>query len=289
MFSLVCYQYKELGMKVDVRLLIIILMLFSLLISYKSFSQNWDVIYRADEMPEKAGWKIDKGFGADGQKRAIIKDPDNQFTNKLLHIDDSHAGQRIMWFRTFKGEGNPPGITIVARVKSLLVKDQVKVQGNQERNIGFSDGINPSDEVIFWPDRVQLGIGLPVGEVIKTHKLKGDEWHTYRVTSDESGVIRVYVDGLGPVLEMVGGIAADHWRALHLTKIGDKEIGPSVTIGVAQAHDSVQDLYFDYVLVDFSGARPPGGGFPRDLIREYLPVEPSEKIATRWATIKLSE
>ena len=46
-------------MKVDVKLLIIILMLFSLLISYESFSQNWDVIYRADEMPEKAGWKID--------------------------------------------------------------------------------------------------------------------------------------------------------------------------------------------------------------------------------------
>ena len=36
-------------------------------------------------------------------------------------------------------------------------------------------------------------------------------------------------------------------------------------------------------------ARPPGGDFPRGLIREYLAVDPTEKIATRWAKIKSSK
>ena len=142
-------------------------------------------------------------------------------------------------------------------------------------------------KVIFWPDRVQLGIGPPVGDEVKTHKLKEDIFHTYRVTVDDSSV-RLYVDGL-LTLEMAGGILADHWRAVHLHEIKDKPVGPAVTIGVAQAHDSAQDLYFDYVLVSFSEARPPGGDFPRGLIREYLAVDPAEKIATRWAKIKSSK
>lgn len=65
---------------------------------------------------------------------------------------------------------------------------------------------------------------------------------------------------------------------MHLHEIKDKPVGPAVTIGVAQAHDSAQDLYFDYVLVSFSGARPPGGDFPRGLIREYLAVDPTEML-----------
>ena len=109
-------------------------------------------------------------------------------------------------------------------------------------------------KVIFWPDRVQLGIGPPVGDEVKTHKLKGDIFHTYRVTVDDSGV-RLYVDGL-LALEIAGGIPADHWRAVHLHEIKDKPVGPAVTIGVAQAHDSAQDLYFDYVLVSFSRGTP---------------------------------
>ena len=279
-------------MKIDIKLLII-LILVSLLISPKSFSALWDVVYKADKVPEKSGWLVDTGFGeGKGQKREIVLDKvglNVRDKNKLLHIDDKQAGQRVMWFKTFQGEGNPTaGITVVARVKSLRDPGRVKpLEGTQERNIGLSDGINPSDEVSFWPDRVQLGIGPPIGDEVKTHKLKGDIFHTYRVTLDDSGV-RLYVDGL-LALEMAGGVPADHWRAVHLHEIKDKPVGPAVTIGVAQAHDSVQDLYFDYVLVSFSGARPPGGDFPRGLIREYLAVDPSEKIATRWAKIKSSK
>jgi len=279
----------------------IILILVSLLISPKSFSALWDVVYKANKLPEKSGWLMDNGFNEEegpgkGQKRQIV--PDNlkgdvrnlrlRTNNKLLHIDDNKQGRRIMWFKTFKGEGNPTaGITVVARVKSVPTDKLHPLEGTQERNIGLSDGINPSDEVTFWPDRVQLGIGPPVGDEVKTHKLKGDIFHTYRVTLDDSGV-RLYVDGL-LALEMAGGVPADHWRAVHLHEIKDKPVGPAVTIGVAQAHDSVQDLYFDYVLVSFSGARPPGGDIPHGLIREYLAVDPSEKIATRWAKIKSSK
>ena len=277
-------------MKADIKRFII-LILVSLLISPKSFSALWDVVYKADKVPEKSGWLLDTGFGeGKGQKRTIVleKVGNVRGKNKLLHIDDKAAGQRVSWFKTFKGEGNPTaGITVVARVKSVPTDKLHPLEGTQERNIGLSDGINPSDEVTFWPDRVQLGIGPPVGDEVKTHKLKGDIFHTYRVTLDDSGV-RLYVDGL-LALEMAGGIPADHWRAVHLHEIEDKPIGPAVTIGVAQAHDSVQDLYFDYVLISFSGARPPGGDFPRGLIREYLAVDPSEKIATRWAKIKSSK
>ena len=238
---------------------------------------------------------MDNGFNEEegpgkGQKRTIVleKVGNVRGKNKLLHIDDNKQGRRIMWFKTFKGEGNPTaGITVVARVKSVPTEKLHPLEGTQERNIGLSDGINPSDEVTFWPDRVQLGIGPPIADEVKTHKLKGDIFHTYRVTLDDSGV-RLYVDGL-LALEMAGGVPADHWRAVHLHEIKDKPVGPAVTIGVAQAHDSVQDLYFDYVLISFSGARPPGGDFPRGLIREYLAVDPSEKIATRWAKIKSSK
>ena len=281
-------------MKADIKRFII-LILVSLLISPKSFSALWDVVYKANKLPEKSGWLMDNGFNEEegpgkGQKRTIVleKVGNVRGKNKLLHIDDNKQGRRIMWFTTFKGEGNPTaGITVVARVKSVPTEKLHPLEGTQERNIGLSDGINPSDEVTFWPDRVQLGIGPPVGDEVKTHKLKGDIFHTYRVTLDDSGV-RLYVDGL-LTLEMAGGIPADHWRAVHLHEIEDKPIGPAVTIGVAQAHDSVQDLYFDYVLISFSGARPPGGDFPRGLIREYLAVDPSEKIATRWAKIKSSK
>ena len=103
-------------------------------------------------------------------------------------------------------------LQFVAKVKSLWVKDKHVPkkddwQGKQERNIGLSNGVNPSDEVLFWPNRVQLGIGLPVGEKTLIHNLDSKEWHTYQVTCDELGTVRVYVDGLGPVLEMTGGIA----------------------------------------------------------------------------------
>ena len=277
-------------MKTDIKLLII-LILVSLLISPKSFSALWDVVYKADKVPEKSGWLIDTGFGeGKGQKREIVNDKvgNVRTNNKLLHIDDKQPGQRVMWFKTFRGEGNPAaGITVVARVKSVPTEKLHPLESTQERNIGLSDGINPSDEVTFWPDRVQLGIGPPIGDEVKTHKLKGDIFHTYRVTVDDSGV-QLYVDGL-LALEMAGGVPADHWRAVHLHEIKDKPIGPAVTIGVAQGHDSAQDLYFDYVLVSFSGARPPGGDFPRGLIREYLAVDPSEKITTRWAKIKSSK
>ena len=278
-------------MKADIKRFII-LILVSLLISPKSFSVLWDVVYKADKVPEKSGWLVDTGFGeGKGQKRNIVLDKvglNIRGKNKLLHIDDKVGGQRVSWFKTFKGEGNPTaGITVVARVKSVPTEKLHPLEGTQERNIGLSDGINPSDEVTFWPDRVQLGIGPPIADEVKTHKLEGDIFHTYRVTLDDSGV-RLYVDGL-LALEMAGGVPADHWRAVHLHEIKDKPVGPAVTIGVAQAHDSVQDLYFDYVLVSFSGARPPGGDIPHGLIREYLAVDPSEKIATRWAKIKSSK
>lgn len=256
------------------------------------FSQKWDAIYRADKLPEKSGWELDDGFGAGVQKWWMIM-PDSRphhLTNEILHIED-RAGRRVMWYKAFEGEGNPPGITVVARVKSLWVKDlhlpkKNDWQGKQERNIGLSNGFSSSDEVSFWPNRVQLGIGLPVGEKTITYDLDGQEWHTYRITCDELGIVRIYVDGLGPVLEMTGGIDPDHWRAVHMTKIGGEPIGPAVTFGTAQAHDSVQDLYFDYVLVDFSGAYPPGGVFPRGLMREYLSVNSLKKVTTLWGSIK---
>jgi len=179
-------------MKADIKRFII-LILVSLLISPKSFSVLWDVVYKADKVPEKSGWLVDTGFGeGKGQKRNIVLDKvglNIRGKNKLLHIDDKVGGQRVSWFKTFKGEGNPTaGITVVARVKSVPTEKLHPLEGTQERNIGLSDGINPSDEVTFWPDRVQLGIGPPVGDEVKTHKLKGDIFHTYRVTLDDSGV-----------------------------------------------------------------------------------------------------
>ena len=48
-------------MKADIKRFII-LILVSLLISPKSFSVLWDVVYKANKLPEKSGWLMDNGF-----------------------------------------------------------------------------------------------------------------------------------------------------------------------------------------------------------------------------------
>ena len=48
-------------MKADIKRFII-LILVSLLISPKSFSALWDVVYKANKLPEKSGWLMDNGF-----------------------------------------------------------------------------------------------------------------------------------------------------------------------------------------------------------------------------------
>ena len=60
-------------MKVDVKLLIIILMLFSLLISYESFSQNWDVIYRGESAVDNGRSHDAREGVADGRSVTRVK------------------------------------------------------------------------------------------------------------------------------------------------------------------------------------------------------------------------
>lgn len=273
-------------MKAIIKLLFVVLSVTSL--SMNPATAAWDVIYRADELPQRANpkWGVDKGFG--GQDLGEIIDDDEHKDdrrykdNKILHIAKG-SGVRQTWFMPFQGEGTPEGITIVARIKTLPT-DPID-EGDQERNIGWSDGVHPSDEVTVWPDRIQLGVGLPIGDEPLKHKLDGTKWHTYRITVAE-GMISVYVDEISPpVLEGVGTIRPDHWRALHLAKVEDEEIGPAVAIGVAQSF-ALQEIFYDYVLIDFSGAYPPSGHFPSGLIREYLPVESEGRLATQWAAIK---
>jgi len=279
-------------MKTSMKLLLVVLSVMSLYFfrgmgdcphSMNLAIAAWDVLYRADELPQNAvpKWEVDKGFGGQDMGE-IIDDPDHE-GNKILHINDDGGGGRQIWLMPFEGEGTPKGITIVARIKTSLIDPPN--EGDQERNIGWSDGVHPSDEVTIWPDRIQLGVGLPIGETPQKHNLDGTQWHTYRVTVAQ-GMAEVYVDEISPpVLKGQGTIRPDHWRALHLVKLKDEEIGPAVAIGVAQSFAS-QDIFYDYVLIDFSGAHPPSGDFPAGLIREYLAVESRGKSATQWGEIK---
>lgn len=269
-------------MKTSLRLLLVVLSVISL--STNLAIAAWDVIYRADELPQDAvpKWHVDKGFGGQDMGE-IIDDPDHE-GNKILHINDEGGGGRQTWFMPFEGEGTPEGITIVVRIKTSPT-DSLD-EDDQERNVGWSDGVHPGDEVTVWPDRIQLGVGLPIGAEPQKYKLDGTEWHTYRITVVE-GMVEVYVDEIAPpVLKGEGAIRPDHWRALHLAKINAEEIGPAIAIGVAKSLAS-QHIFYDYVLVDFSGAHPPTGDFPPGLIREYLAIHSRGELATKWGEIKL--
>ena len=160
------------------------------------------------------------------------------------------------------------GLTIVARVKCTSGGHV------QSFNIGWYDEGYTCAECVIWPNHFQLGRGSDT-PITEEFDIDGSEWHVYRITA-EGNDVTVYVDeDTKPKIDS---------KTLEDAGKGNKN--PGVAIG-SQSTSGTQEIYFDYVLADLSGAYAPGEGtrIPANLIGGKS-VEPAGKLAATWGIIK---
>lgn len=231
---------------------------------------DWDFIYEFNQLPEDAkepewetAWDTNEPNGTQG---SIIADPDNP-GNNIYYINDV-AGQKT-------GRNVPlnivlsVGLTIVVRMKCTSGGH------DQSFNIGWYDeAYSPHVECVLWPDHFQYGTGDHI--IIEEFEIDGSEWHIYRITVEEKDAT-VYVDeGTKPKIDSktVIGVTAPPTAS------------PGVLIG-SHSTAGVQEIYYDYLLVDLSGAYAPGEGppIPSTLIGGSA-VEATGKLSTTWGLLK---